>query len=450
MKLAGRPPDGGPIHAGSEQKEDHVKTKTIITRRRFLKTATAAAMTAPWIVPSSVLGRGGIVAPSERIILGGIGIRRRGEYVLSTMLPQPDVRFAAIADVRADRRAAVKAIADKHNGDDKCTMYRDFRELLARDDIDAMLIATGDRWHAPASMLAAEAGKDVYSEKPCAISIGLAGRLADCIQRTGRVFQAGTQRRSISNFIHAIQLARTGKLGKLHTLHASIYALSDNHHWLPAQPEPDPEVVDWNMWLGPAPWRPFNRAYVDGGWRGFHDFDSGAKLLDWGAHTLDLCQAANDADGTTPVEYEPIDMPSDNAIACRYANGVKLILRRTGWLGLGSCPVRFEGDEGWVETGDTGRIAVSLDSLRTRLPAPTIAGTATQTHVRDFFNCVKSRGRTAANAGVMRKSHIACHAAAIAWKLGRKLKFDPVKEEFIGDEEANRMRSRSAREPWAV
>ncbi len=426
----------------------NVKT-THLTRRRFLKTAGAAAM-APLVIPGSALGRGGAVAPSERITLGGIGIHNRGSQVLGTMLPLGDVRFVAIADVRASQAAAIKAWADKHNGDDKCDTYRDFRELLDRDDIDAVLITTGDHWHAHASMLAAEAGKDVYSEKPCAISIELAGRLADTIKRTGRVFQAGTQRRSISNFIHAIELAQTGKLGNLHTVHASIYALRDSHHWLPAQPEPDPDVIDWDMWLGPAPWRPYNHTYVVGGWRGYYDFDSGATLLDWGAHTLDLCQAAAGADGTTPIEYEPIDMPGDNAIACRYANGVKAILRRGGWLGLGTCPVRFEGDEGWVETGDTGRIAVSLDSLRAELPNPTIAGTSTHTHVRDFFNCVKSRGKTAANADVMRKSHIACHAAAIAWKLGRKLKFDPVTEMFIGDDEANRLRIRSERQPWAV
>ncbi len=426
-----------------------MRTKTPTPRRRFLK-AAAATVTAPWLLPASASGRDGIVAPSERILLGGIGIRNRGGYVLSTMLPQPDVRFVAIADVRADRRQVVKAMADQRNGNDKCATYRDFRELLQRDDIDAVLIATGDRWHAPASILAAEAGKDVYSEKPCAISIDLARRLADCIRRTGRVFQAGTQRRSISNFIHAIKLAQTGRLGNLHTLHASIYQLSDNYGWLPAQPEPPREVIDWDMWLGPAPWRPYNRAYVDGGWRGYYDFDSGARLLDWGAHTLDLCQAAAGADGTVPIEYEPLAVEGDNAIACRYADGVKLILRRTGWLGLGTCPVRFEGDEGWVETGDTGRIAVSLDSLRAELPAPTIRGTATDTHVRDFLNCVKSRGTTAANADVMRKSHIACHAAAIAWKLGRKLRFDHAKEEFLGDDEANRMRSRAMREPWAV
>ena len=427
-------------------------TTSTLTRRRFLRTTVlaSAAAVGPVFVPGSVLGRGGVVAPNERINLGGIGVGRRGGYVLSTMLPLPDVRFVATADVRADRRKTVKATADKQNGDNDCAMYRDFRELLERDDIDAVLIATGDRWHAHASMLAAAAGKDVYSEKPCAMTFELAQRVSDTFHRTGRVYQAGTQRRNISNFIHAIELARTGKLGNLQTVHASINTLTESHEWLPAQPEPDPEVIDWNMWLGPSPWRPYNRAYVDGAWHGHYDFNCGARLLDWGSHTLDLCQAANGADDTTPIEYEPIDTPGDNAIACRYANGVTMIARRTGWLGLGTCPVRFEGDEGWVETGDTGRIAVSLDSLRAELPAPTIRGTSTETHVRDFFNCVKSRGRTAANEDVMRKSHITCFAAAIAWRLGRKLKFDPVNEEFIGDEEANRMRSRAARQPWAV
>ena len=235
--------------------------------------AATTAITFPTIIPSSALGRDGAVAPSERIVLGGIGIRNRGGYVLSFLLNQPDTQFVAMADVRADRRTAVKAMADKQNGDAACDTYRDFRELLDRDDIDAVLIATGDRWHAPASMLAAEAGKDVYSEKPCAITMELSRRLAETIKRTGRVFQAGTQRRNVSNFQHAARLAWNGSLGNLKTLHASIYQLEDRHDWLPAEPEPDPNDIDWNMWLGPAPWRPYNRRYVDGGWRGFYDFD---------------------------------------------------------------------------------------------------------------------------------------------------------------------------------
>ncbi len=423
------------------------------TRRRFIGSAagTTAVLGMPTIVPSSALGRDGSVPPSERIQLGGIGIRRRGTIVLTEMLKQPDVHFVAIADTRADQRLAVKALADATNGDTACAMYTDYRELLDRSDIDAVVIATGDRWHAPMSMLAAQAGKDVYSEKPCAITISLAGALADAIKRHGRIFQAGTQRRTIGNFQHSIRLAQSGALGKLHTVHASIYELLDRHDWLPEQPEPPKEEIDWDMWLGPVAWRPYNRAYVDGGWRGFHDFDSGAKLLDWGAHTLDLCQWANSADGTTPIEYEPRpDITDDNVIEGRYANGVKLVLRRTGWLGLGTCPVRFEGDEGWVETGDSGRTLVSRGELRNAIPPPREPGTMPTQHVRNFFDCVKSRSKTAANEDVMRKSHIACHAAAIAWILKRKLRFDPVAERFLDDEEANRMCSRAMREPWCV
>ena len=426
-----------------------MSANTSLARRRFLKGVAGAAIGTAWFVPSSALGRGGLVAPSERIVLGGIGIRNRGGYALGFMLEQPDVHFAAVADVRADQRQAIKAMADRKNGDNACATYRDFRELLARRDIDAVLIATGDRWHAPISIMAAEAGKDVYSEKPCAITIELVRTLARAIRRTGRVFQAGTQRRNVSNFAHAVRLAQGGKLGKLRAIHASIYQLQDRHDWLPAEPVPSKDVIDWDLWLGPAPWRPYNRQYVDGGWRGFYDFDSGAKLLDWGAHTVDLCQWAAQADGTTPISYEPMDLPGDNAIACQYADGVKLILRRNGWMGLGTCPVRFEGDEGWVETGDSGQIAVSLDSLRADLPPPPSEnGISPRYHVRDFFNCVKSRGLPASNAEVVARSHIACHAAALAWKLGRKLTFDPVAEQFVGDEEANRMRRRAMREPW--
>ena len=430
-----------------------ITTATGLTRRRFLKASvgTIGAAMAPTIVSGSALGLNGIVAPSERITLGGIGIRNRGGYVLGFMLNQPDVQFVAIADVRADRRKAVKGMADAKNGNNDCDTYRDFRELLARDDIDAVLIATGDRWHAHASMMAAEAGKDVYSEKPCAITLSLARTLADTIRRHGRVFQAGTQRRPVSNFVQAVGWAQSGKLGKLHTLHASIYRLRDSHDWLPAEPEPPKDVVDWDMWLGPAPWRPYNHQYVDGRWRGYFDLDSGATLHDWGAHTLDLCQWANQADDTTPVEFEPIDVPDDNVIVGRYANGVKVVLRYSGWLGLGTCPVRFEGDEGWIETGDTGRTAVYPDSLRSELAAPPAErGTAPKNHVRDFLDCVKSRAMPAANADITARSHIACHAAAIAYRLGRKVTFDPVKEEFIGDEEANRMRTRAMREPWTV
>ena len=269
-----------------------------------------------------------------------------------------------------------------------------------RKDIDAVLIATGDRWHAPASILAAQAGKDVYSEKPCGLTIAACQSLADTMKRTGRVFQAGTQRRSVPNFQAAIRLAHSGKLGKLHTLYASVYTPQVETAWLPGEPTPRRDVVDWDLWLGPAPWRPYNKAYVRGGWRGYYDFDSGARLLDWGAHTVDLCQWANKADDTMPVEYEP----SSANVTARYANGVKLVLeflktpfgQRPGWVQhLGTCPVRFVGDEGWVEVGDSGEIEVNPSSLRAELKELTkpTTGLDVSAHARNFFDCVKSRGR---------------------------------------------------------
>lgn len=429
------------------------------SRRQWLLTSAAATAASSLfqIVPAKVLGREGATAPSEKLTLGVIGIGPRCTYDLKAMLAFEDIRCVAIADVQASRRDAGKELVDKHYSNSDCQLYRDFRELLARPDIDAVLIATGDRWHSPASIMAAQAGKDIYSEKPCGITIAACQDLADVITKTERVFQAGTQRRSVPNFQKAVELVHSGKLGKLHTMHASVYKPVLDNTWLPAEPQPTREICDWNMWLGPAPWRPYNKKYVERHWRGQWDFDSGAKLLDWGAHTVDLCQWANQADSTMPIEYEP----SEQNIVCTYANGVKLILdflpepfgkREPHYITrLGTCPVRFVGDEGSVETGDEGEIVVTPELLGKELPEATkrVRGLDVSAHARNFFDCIRSRGKTVSNQDVMRRSHIASHAAAIAWIMNRKLKFDPVKEEFINDPDANVLRSRASRN-WAA
>ena len=428
-----------------------------LRRRDFLKRTLlgAAGLAVPMIVPGPVLGRDGGVAPSERIVFAGIGLGPRGQYDLSVMLPENDVQFVAICDVQRARREQVKRIADARYGNKDCAMYRDFRELLARPDIDAILIATGDHWHALGSLLAAKAGKDVYSEKPCGLTIGEIQMLADGIHRYGRIYQAGTQRRSVSNFQYAVHLAHSGKLGRLHTLHASVYVPSKNYTWLPAEPEPTPEECDWDLWLGPAPWRPYNRRYVAGGWRGHHDFEAAGNFPDWGAHTVDLCQWANQADHTTPIEYEA----TPTSIVARYANGVKLICdflptafgdRSPQYkTSTGTCPVRFEGDEGWVETGDNCEVILSPELAKSLGREFAGTGLSSAGHGRNFFDCVKSRARPACNQDIMRRSHLACFAAQMSWQLGRKLTFDPVKEEFVGDAEANRMLYRATREPWS-
>ncbi|MGB9689645.1 Gfo/Idh/MocA family protein [Thermogutta sp.] len=430
------------------------------TRRRdFLKWGAlgTSILGIPQFLPATALGLEQGVPPSEKITLGVIGIGPRATYDLNAILKLPDVKCLAIADVQARRREAGKRLVDEFYGNNDCAVYRDFRELLARSDIDTVLIATGDRWHAPASIMAAEAGKDVYSEKPCGITIAKCQQLAETFQRTKRIFQAGTQRRSVPNFQYAVALAQSGKLGKIHTVYASVYEPQLENGWLPREQTPPRDVVDWNLWLGPAPWRPYNHTYVDGGWRGYFDFDSGARLLDWGAHTVDLCQWALKADNTVPVRY----VPENDRIVCYYADGVKLILdflktpfgdRSPKFITrLGTCPVRFVGDEGWVETGDEGGIEVHPESLKKELPEAVtrVKGLDVSAHARNFFDCVRSRQKTVTNEMIMRRSHVACHAAAIAWILNRELRFDPEKERFPDDEEANLLCARPERNPWS-
>jgi hypothetical protein len=328
-----------------------------------------------------------------------------------------------------------------------CTAYRDLRDLLARPDIDAVLIATGINWHGPASIMAARAGKDVYCEKPCSKSIAESLAVAEAFRRTGRVFQAGTQRRSIPHFMFAVELARTGKLGKLRELHASPtpwgvrYGLQAPASMEPDLPVPPREEFDWDLFVGPNAWKPYgNRSGPVMG-------HLGEGVTPWGSHTVDLCQWANDADRTAPVEYEPADKHQS---AAHYANGVKLVLRGGGWLGLGSCPVRFEGQTGWVEAGDSGKLALSSPELLAGRRVAEIGGYPASFHIRNFLDCVKSRAQPRTNADVACQTHIACHAANIAIFLGRKLKYDPDQNAFIGDDEANRLRGEALRAPWRL
>lgn len=427
------------------------------TSRRDIIRQAAAAVAAPMIVPASALGRGGFAPPSDRVTLAGLGIGSRGTRDLQSFLDQTDVQFLAICDVRNERREAIKSMADKKYGNHDCAMYSDQYELWARKDIDAVLIATGDRWHAPLAIQTAKAGKDVYCEKPCSTTIAESRALADTFQRLGRIYQAGTQRRNGVNFVRAVEFAHSGKLGKLQTVHAETgpgnrWPPSTTHDWLPAEPEPPKQVVDWDRWLGPAPWRPYNSKYVQGRWRGYFDFHGGG-ILEWGSHTADLCQWAAGANETAPIEYDPKGMGgiTPYSILCRYANGIRLVMRDSGFMGLGSCHIRFEGDNGWVETADSGKIEVSANLRGENIVvSPEDARNATTNHVRNFVDCVKSRQQPRSNALAAGQTHIACHAAYIAFQLGRKLTFDPAKDLFPGDEEANRMRSRAMREPWRL
>ena len=421
-------------------------------RRQFLSrglAAVGAALGAPLVVPSSALGKDGIEAPSDKIILGAMGIGGRGSYDFGCMLREPDVRCVAVCDVQRERRERAKKMVDARNGDDKCAAYVDFREMFARPDIDAVLIATGCNWHGFGAILAAKAGKDVYAEKPVTKTIAESLELAATFQRTARVFQGGMQRRNVAHFVYAMSIIHSGKLGKLHTLYAHPGGMNVGMSgWATPEPEPSKEDVDWDLYLGSAAWRPFNRALLRSGWSCFEEGGGlvGAGVLPWGSHCVDLCQWAKQSDDTVPIEYYPPE-GGDRATAV-YADGVKLVIRNGGWLpGVGSCPMRAEGDAGWLEVGDSGEIFVSNPEWLAARGAKT-GGYPADSHVRDFFDCVKSRGLPKANHFVTCNSHIACHATNIAILLRRKLTYDPKRHEFIGDEEANRLRSEARREPW--
>jgi predicted dehydrogenase len=422
-------------------------------RRSILK-----ASVGPLIVPSYVLGqRSGRVAPSDQVVMAGIGIGARGAHDLSKILKFPDARFVAVCDVRNERRETIKSTVDQAYGNRDCKTYADQFELLARSDIDAVLIATGDRWHTPLSMIAAQHGKDVYCEKPCSMSIEESWALAAAFQRYNRLYQAGCQRRNGANFQLCRELLRSGALGKLKTLYANVgpsvnWPPLPSRDWLEGQPLPPPQVLDWERWLGPAPWRPYHPSYVQGGWRNYYDFHGGG-ILEWGSHTVDLCHWAADLDDTQPVEYEPVGgNTGPYSVNCKYANGVELVMRDNAWdgaLNTGSCSFRIEGELGWVETGDKTKIEASENIkplLRPTEPAPM----ALENHMREFVTCVRTRKTPSANAAAAANSHVTCHAAFIAFQRGRKLTWSVEKREFTNDEVANRMRSRAIREPWRI
>ncbi len=425
----------------------------MFTRRQVLSSAVA-----PMVVPSKVLGqRAGAVAPSDMILFGGIGIGSRGAHVLSKLLAIDEARFIAICDVRNERREEIKSTVDQKYGNHDCRMYDDQYALLARQDIDAVLIATGDRWHTPLAIIAAQHGKDVYCEKPCSMSMEESWALAAAFQRYNRLYQAGCQRRNGANFELCKELLRSGALGKLQILYANVgpsvnWPPLPRRDWLAAEDLPPRQVLDWDRWLGPAPWRPYNAAYVRGGWRNYYDFHGGG-ILEWGSHTVDLCHWAAELDDTQPVEYEPVGgNTGPYQVLCKYADGVKLVMRDDGWDGslkTGSCSFRIEGDIGWVETGDATTIE-SSDNIKPLLRPTEPARLALENHVKELVRCIKTRQRPRAHAAAAANSHIACHAAFIAFQRGKILTWDPGKREFTNDDIANRMRSRALREPWRV
>ena len=425
-----------------------------LTRRQFLGRA-AAAVAAPMVVPGSVLGLNGATAPGERIVFGGIGIGNRARAIMPNFFYFSDVQFLAVSDARADRLRTAKDMVDAHYRNKDCRTYADFRELLAQPDIDAVLIATGNRWHAMASRFAAHAGKDIYCEKPISLSIRDGRELVNDARRFGTIYQAGTQRRSTESYIFAREMARQGKIGRIHTVEMQVWTGGAVPH---EKAIPVPQGFDYNQWLGPVQWRPFVWGRVNG-WPYFWDTGEGMHT-DMGTHYTDQMQWVLGTDDTGPVEFEtrdlvwpdPVKFMSQTAISgtfeCRYANGVRGLMYQRG--AFADRYIRYVGDEGWIQVDDeTDLVTAEPKSILRLKNAGGVSWANAGAHIRNLLDSIRSRTPTKCNPEVAHRAQSIVEAMTISARLGRKLKWDPVFEKF-DDEDANRMLYREPRAPWRV
>ncbi len=431
-----------------------MKTSRALSRRSFLRRA-GAALALPMIVPGSVLGLNGAVAPSNRIVFGGIGMGNRARHILPNFLSFKEIQFRAVSDARADRLRSAKEMVDQHYGNQDCLAFGDFRELLARRDIDAVFIATGNRWHAWASMFAAHAGKDIYCEKPISLTIQEGRRLVETCRRFGTIYQAGTQRRSTASYRFARDMVRQGKIGRVHTVEMQVWTGATVPH---QPPGPVPPGLDYDEWLGPVQWRPYCAARVDH-WMCFWDTGEGMHT-DMGTHYTDQMQWVLGTDHTGPVEFEASDLVwpdptrfmSETAISgtfrCRYANGVEGVIYQRG--AFKDRYIKYIGDEGWIRVDDETDVVTahpkSILSLRTGTGASWANASG---HIGNLLECIRTRQPTLCNPEVAHRAQSIVEAMTISARLGRKLRWDPLTERF-DCEEANRMTWREPRAPWCI
>jgi len=432
-----------------------------ISRRGFLKGA-AAALAAPYVLTSTALGGPDEEAASGRVVLGAIGVGRMGMADLRAFLGLTQI--VAVCDVDANRAARAKEEVEKHyasrhrQGEYKgCAAYGDFRDLLARDDLDAVLVVTPDHWHAIPTLEACRQGKDVYVEKPLSLTIREGQAAVEAVRRYGRVLQVGSQQRSDARFRFACELVRNGRLGRVQTVRVGL-PTDPGTTVKPVMPVPD--GLDYDFWLGPAPWAPYTeervhpqKGYGRPGWLRISDY-SGGMMAGWGSHHVDIAQWGLGTERTGPVEIEgrgefPAnglwDVHGKFRVECRYADGIRLIITSEAPNG-----VRFEGTEGWVFVTRGSLDAEPKSLLKERLGPEEVHLYKSVNHQDNFIACVRSRQDPVANVEVGHRSAAICHLGNIAMLTGRKIAWDPDKEQIVGDAEANCWLDRPKRDPWRI
>jgi predicted dehydrogenase len=426
-----------------------------ISRRSFLKQAAlgTTGLSLPYIIGSSAVGLAGSVPASERITVGFIGTGSHGIAMnLKSFLAQPDAQAVAVCDVDPVHLTQGRDTVNAKYGNTDCAAYKDFREVLARGDIDAVMISTPDHWHVPISIAAAKAGKDVECEKPT-LTIAEGRVLCDVMKRYGRVFQWSTEDRAVDVYHRMCELVRNGRIGKVHTIRVELPSGPER----PGNPEPMPvpKGFDYDMWLGPAPWAPYTKDRIHWNFRWILDY-SGGQLTDWGAHLLDGAQWGNNTEHTGPVEVEGngkfwpdglYNTATEYHIEYEYADGVRLIVTS------GTPSLRFEGTEGWIgNRGWRGKLQAEPASVLNSVIGPNEIHlyTCMGGEQRNFLDCVKSRKDCYFPPEIGQRCFTIAHVGNISMLLGRKLRWDPEKERFINDEQANRMLSRAMRSPWRL
>ncbi|MDO5319558.1 MAG: Gfo/Idh/MocA family oxidoreductase [bacterium] len=423
-----------------------------LSRRNFLGAATAGLASTFNIVPSSVLGA---TVPSNKIVMGMIGVGREGGMGTGNMkafLGLDDVVVRAVCDVNAKHRTHAKEMVDKRYENKDCEMYADFRDLCVRPDIDAVMIATPDHWHAYIGTFAASCGKDIYGEKPFTHDLREGRALVSAVERYGRVWQTGSWQRCRGEMRRAVELVRNGRIGKVVRMEVGLPGGGRGKACKPGAMVP-PEL-DWDMWLGPAPYREFQGVY-DWDWRWVLEW-GGGQLMDWIGHHLDIAAWGLDRDRTGPVKfrgwapYEPegiYDSFKSYRVCCEYADGVELMVADSGKVRSGATWYGENGDWVWVDRGQSA--ASSNKIFESKIEAGELRFESNGHH-RDFIDAVKTRETTSACAEIAHRSASVGHLCQIALLTGRTINWNPETEQIVGDPAASALLGRKPRGGWKL